>query len=592
MSNRPIHEALEEGEFRLLTILNVVDGLPECTLEKVPLANTLEYNAISYTWGNEKPTASIVCNGERLAVTPHVLGALRRLHAYLSPLRKIWIDSICIDQQDNEEKNTQVPLMREIYNNAQAVLVWLADAANNSDMAMDYAPELNEKLRLVDRAIHFDHLASHGLNDQDHPVWPALGHLYCQSWFERLWVIQEAVLARELVFLYGSKSIDWDSLRILTAALLRAGLLHLVMVARDIRSNEDNAFYTIPVINIMKMQVAEHGGMDFQGLLSGNRVKKCTEPVDHLWALLGLVHPQIRNETLHLASIDYSEDGRRHFWRPFIALGKKWVEDDPTLMLLSSASSQEKPQELPSWCPNWASPEQYIIFGGVRSYNAGFRSMRERISRVRAIPDSNNIAIPGFRVDEVAITIAASWSFTSVPDQQKGLNGAAARLLEWESQCLSLSKITYNQPDAVPEAHWRTLIGNKLDDEDLTSAGDVSEDYPNMLRYLTTLRDETDLDETVEKKAALRLYFSAMQSACQGRRFFSTRGGRVGLGPAHLNAGDTICVFYSGGPLYALRFKPTDRTSELIGEAYVHGLMNNEACTAESRGEDQTFVVG
>ncbi len=591
MSNYSIYNPLEEGEFRLMTILNV-DGLPECTLEKVSLRDTGKYKALSYTWGHESPTAAIVCNGERFFVTPHLSEALGYLHLYLSPLCKIWIDAVCINQQNNEEKNVQVRLMREIYENAQAVLVWLGNAANHSDMAMDNALVLNEKLSAIERPIRFDHLISHDIYDQGHPVWSALGNLYCRNWFERLWVVQEAVLARELVFLCGSKSIDWESLSTLTTALLRAGLLHLVMAAEGIRRDRDNGFYTIPLLKVLRMKILESGGMDFQALVSGNRAKRCTEPVDHLWGMLGLVHPYVRNEISDLARIDYSEDGRRNFWRPFVALAKRWIEDDPTLMLLSRATSQEKPKELPSWCPNWASPEEYSIFGGVFSYRAGFRSTEDRKARVSAISNSNNIQVQGFSVDEVAVVVSASWSFSQFPDQQKGLNGAAAKLLEWESQCVSLSKVTYKQLNTAPEAHWRTLIGNKLYDEDSTPVGDVSEDYYNMLRYLSTLRDGTSFDEGVEKRATLRLYFSAKQSACQGRRFFSTKGGRVGLGPAQLKAGDTICVFYSGGPLYSLRFKPADKVTKLIGEVYVHGLMNNEAFTAEGRGEDQTFVIG
>lgn len=51
MSKYPIYKALKEGEFRLITILNV-DGLPKCMLENVSLKDTLEYNTLSYSWGN------------------------------------------------------------------------------------------------------------------------------------------------------------------------------------------------------------------------------------------------------------------------------------------------------------------------------------------------------------------------------------------------------------------------------------------------------------------------------------------------------------------------------------------------------------
>lgn len=255
-------------------------------------------------------------------------------------------------------------------------------------------------------------------------------------------------------------------------------------------------------------------------------------------------------------------------------------------MLLSEASSRVKPEKIPSWCPNWHSTQEYMNFGGVCSYQAG------KPSPVRTIPDSNKIQIAGFCVDEVAAVVSSSWKFSQFPDQQKGPDGSAARLLDWESQCLSLSQAAYQQPDAVPEAHWRTLIGNKTDDAHTTPCmDDLSEDYLNMKRYLLTLRDEIVFDEDTEKKAALRLYFSAMQSACQGRRFFSTRAGRVGLGPPRLHVGDTICVLHSAGPLFALRFPAGDDVAELIGDTYVHGLMNHEAFTTGTRGQDRIFVV-
>ena len=590
MSNPSIYSAIGVGEFRLMTILNI-NGLPRCSLENVPLRNAPKYTALSYTWGHESLTAAIVCNGERISVTPNLSEALKYLYSYLDQSSKIWIDTICINQQDNEEKNIQVRQMSETYKNAQVVLVWLGKAANDSDMAMDYTMELKEKLSPIQKPIRVDQLTSHGLNDQDHPVWSALGHLYCRSWFERLWVVQEAVLARELVLLCGSKSINWKILTTLTTAILQTGLLHQVMAAQEIRRDRDNGFYSIPHINILRMKISEHGGMDFRALVSGNRSKKCTEPVDHLWGMLGLAYPHVRDEISDMAIIDYSEDGRRHFWRSFVVLAKRWIEEDPTLMLLSSATSQEKPKALPSWCPNWASPEESSIFGGVFSYQAGFRNTEDRIAQVSAISGSNNIKVRGFSVDEVAIVVSTPWSFSQYPDQQKGLNGAAAKLLEWESECVSLSKITYKQ-DTIPEAHWRTLIGNKLYDEDPTPVGDVSEDYHNMLSYLITLRDGISFDAGAEEKTSLRLYFSAMQSACQGRRFFSTKGGRIGLGPAQLKAGDTICVFYSGGPLYSLRFKSKDEIANLIGETYVHALMNNEAFTMNGRGKDRDFVVG
>ena len=131
-----------------------------------------------------------------------------------------------------------------------------------------------------------------------------------------------------------------------------------MLKAYDIHRDKDDGFCGIPHINILRMKVAKHGGMTFQSLVSGSRPKQCTKPVDRLWGMLGMVHPHIRKEISSLASIDYSKDGGRHFWRQFIALAKWRIKDDPTLMLLFKASSRVKPEELPPWCPDWTSAEE------------------------------------------------------------------------------------------------------------------------------------------------------------------------------------------------------------------------------------------
>ncbi|KAF8850448.1 hypothetical protein BDZ45DRAFT_679801 [Acephala macrosclerotiorum] len=108
------------------------------TLQAVLLNDAPDYEALSYTWGDEKPIYQISCDGEAFAIRPNLLHALKRLR-YRTKSRVLWIDAICIDQistNTNNEKNHQIPLMRRIYPSASRVLVWLGEEANNSSMGM------------------------------------------------------------------------------------------------------------------------------------------------------------------------------------------------------------------------------------------------------------------------------------------------------------------------------------------------------------------------------------------------------------------------------------------------------------------------
>ena len=117
-----------------IRLVNLEGGIAEDTLRCNIITTTLEaqsvYEALSYVWGdeNDKPTIQIGTQHEdrQLCITKNLAAALRRLR-YPSSLRVLWIDSICINQNDIEEKNLQVPLMGEIYRQASRVLVWLGD---------------------------------------------------------------------------------------------------------------------------------------------------------------------------------------------------------------------------------------------------------------------------------------------------------------------------------------------------------------------------------------------------------------------------------------------------------------------------------
>jgi len=139
-----------------------------------PSQRTHLYDALSYVWGNPKVTRPIYIGQleRKLPVTTNLYAAL--LHLRNSSLERIiWIDAICIDQKNGEEKAQQIPLMAKIYSQASRVLVWLGEAANNSGQAL-------EEIRAAGRK------AIHSLNNET--IQLAVLKLLERDWFQRIWV--------------------------------------------------------------------------------------------------------------------------------------------------------------------------------------------------------------------------------------------------------------------------------------------------------------------------------------------------------------------------------------------------------------------
>lgn len=154
-----LYSHLPENSVRLLELLPDVDNV-KVIVRCVSLATDVPaFEALSYTWGTEAPTETIQCmksseKGElfSFAVTPSLHTAFECLRATAGKhqSRWLWIDAICINQQDNDEKARQVPLMADIYSTAQRVVVWLGKNDSSSDVVMKEMPALATKLSEIE----------------------------------------------------------------------------------------------------------------------------------------------------------------------------------------------------------------------------------------------------------------------------------------------------------------------------------------------------------------------------------------------------------------------------------------------------------
>jgi hypothetical protein len=178
-----------------------------------------EYVALSYTWGKGGIPHDFLCSGARLSLQPNLYSALQQFQ--VSGIDKpIWIDAICINQQDIPEKEHQIPLMTQIYLGAFKIYVWLGEATKIDEEAFLLLPEIVEILENADdKVLHLGQswklsvqsvYGQIGLPLPALPIWPTIGRIITRPWFRRLWVLQEVLLARSIDVFCGSARVEWD----------------------------------------------------------------------------------------------------------------------------------------------------------------------------------------------------------------------------------------------------------------------------------------------------------------------------------------------------------------------------------------------
>jgi F420-0:gamma-glutamyl ligase-like protein len=170
--------SLEHDCIRLLRLMPHKDVRADiqCELFEYSFQNSCDthlYEALSYVWGDVKERLPVFIHGLRFDVTVNLHAALSGLRNY-SIERILWIDAICIDQENAAEKEHQIQSMAKIYGQANRVVVWLGEAANDSDLAV-------EAIRIAQ-----SNKAAH-ISDRKR-IEPAVLALLQRPWFRRIWV--------------------------------------------------------------------------------------------------------------------------------------------------------------------------------------------------------------------------------------------------------------------------------------------------------------------------------------------------------------------------------------------------------------------
>lgn len=173
-----------------------------CSIHIYPLSTAPAYEALSYVWGHSEQTCQMRCNGKVVFITPTLEVALQRLRLRRT-YRLLWIDQLCIDQSNIEERNQQVNIMNTIYERAARVLIWLGPADDEkAALAFDFIHEIHDRKPTAIDLHAFEFPPDHVLTARDLPPrssrkWDALRSMSDLPYFTRAWVVQELIVASE-----------------------------------------------------------------------------------------------------------------------------------------------------------------------------------------------------------------------------------------------------------------------------------------------------------------------------------------------------------------------------------------------------------
>ncbi|KAH7242833.1 heterokaryon incompatibility protein-domain-containing protein, partial [Fusarium tricinctum] len=185
------------GEIRFLSLMPDEEAhWLRCRLTHVHLHvqkyRPASFKALSYCWGREDPEYPIVIfheskceepmHGRRLSISENLYQALKQLRSESEDV-VIWADQVCINQNDDDEKTSQVMVMRDVYQTASSTLIWLGPAADNSDEALSLIPKL--------------------LPAPYYQVWYDLFTVLKRDWFYRVWITQEVAVSPHATVLCG-----------------------------------------------------------------------------------------------------------------------------------------------------------------------------------------------------------------------------------------------------------------------------------------------------------------------------------------------------------------------------------------------------
>ncbi|KAF2144178.1 uncharacterized protein K452DRAFT_154350 [Aplosporella prunicola CBS 121167] len=535
----------ELTQIRLLRIKPGKLGDPlVCELYPITMDSDPEYESLSYAWGDKTITVEIECQKSRMNIAHSLHDALQRIRDRHED-RVVWADAICINQNDDKEKGHQVRMMRSIYKRAKKVLVWLGP------------DELQQALPVFAVAVRVAQKDFSTVPQPGDQLWESFAALFGRTWFWRLWCLQEIALAASAEVMWGAAKVSWEHLGF-TAAWIRT-TSYQVMRCHPMEGVFNACLmYSMSGSNIYPEPVT------FLHLMSLTRQFQASDTRDRIYSLLGL------------PTTDANPDEGDLFVEPdytittselYELFARKVLETSQTLRILSAVQhGPEVEQTMPSWIPQWdrlfthaLAPAEYIL---LKNHSASIGLPTSQLRLEESILFAEGIEFDS--IVSISDTFPDSTAFSTELWRIERL---------WRTMVFPLRK--YPSGTDLSTAFCWTITAAKdwygmlIEDKDTESH---LEDFAAFQRQ----HFSQPVTEGPGDRGDVDRFAEAVSNACIWRRLFVTQKGYIGIGPPCLREGDVVCVLANAIVPFVLR--QNGPYHKLVGEAYVHGIMNGEAC--------------
>ncbi|XWX00550.1 hypothetical protein V2A60_008570 [Cordyceps javanica] len=561
-----------------------------------------------------------------LRITQSICDALQRLRLEDRP-RRLWADQVCINQDDVEERSQQVNLMNSVYRSAKRVLVWLG---RDEDGKAKDAVEMVQYLQQVfsDEQAHekFREAHSNNLHLQDVAPWKPFAKLAMLPWFNRIWIVQEIGTRTPATLFWGEAEISWDVLSGVVAVLneryhhLRSRFAVMTPNIRYLHRRFEEPEEV--VVN----QLHRRGNFVYE--LHRARHMLAEDPRDRVFAFLG--HFSLRKTSTTPALRGLVADYSRSVEDVYCDVAIRGLEGAESLIMLTAThyggevsrsrqnsiltnadgavpcASSFKLNELPSWVPDWRQRAHHL-FGSPDTPHRAAGSTKPQLTIDRS---TMTLQIKGKHIDTIKLV---SWVIRgdSFHVRRQREDATHPMVALWQRICrqkapVHLSASSPNgsyyptgEPPFLALAQCLTNAGvgmNRTRDYSTVSA---SEHLANAAAYLgrTARRSDPMVSEEIRELGrdgggdAFKWSHEASLTSRHRRLGLSAQGHYV-LGPDSMEPGDVVVVLYGGTAPFVLR-RRGQRSEDgwiLVGECYVHGMMNGEALAMKGAVEE-TFTI-
>ena len=546
---------------RLLELLPGTELEPICgQLFHAKFDEAPSYEALSYCWGNTSSLISISLNGNEFSVTPSLFAALKRLRR-LSGSRILWIDAVCIDQGNLDEKNEQVSVMRFIYRKAERTNIWLGQLPENCDEGLTLLSQLFQLAKTREpfkRGRLVDEYCTTDLPLPANYQWKALGSILSSFWFSRKWIIQEVATSKSLNVIVGHEEIDLEHIGDAANFALLSGLDDLV----DIDFGPSSLLWNF--------RSFYRKGIRFPLLRLFNSFQsyQTTDPGDHLYALVGLA---LREDDPNVLQFDY----RMSFVEISTLMVRMIMTDTKQLDCFKGVDREilegSRTRGLPSWVTDWSNCDliSAISFTGIGEIQM-FSASRDtkHISQFPELP--GHVTVRGMQVDDI-VHLGRGFRKTRNP---------LFNFLRWKA----FAQRHLRSPNSTKRYFYKAFCLTLLGGNGIHTPKATRKDVRLVKEFLEYLKQWKSADnfgksrDNYERPDDEHIGITMMQlrKSCKDRQLAITAKGRIGLVPRGARVGDGIVLMMGADLPYAVRTNG-QQAWNLVGHCYIHGIMEGTA---------------